>query len=72
MTRANQTKTYELLNEPHASTYSLLVRSEERKRAVFETVIYGLIFLSGVIAILQFTFQPDILPLSALPVSAGI
>jgi hypothetical protein len=40
------------------STYSLLVRSEEKKRALFETIVYGLILLSALAAILQFVDQP--------------
>ena len=49
-------------NQPKAnvqeSTYALLVRSEDRKRAVFETIIYGLVVLSALAAILQFVDQP--------------
>jgi hypothetical protein len=37
-----------------ASTYSLLVRSEERKRAAIEVVVYGVIVLSLVAAIWEF------------------
>jgi hypothetical protein len=40
------------------STYLLLVRSEEKKRALFETIVYGLILLSALAAILQFADQP--------------
>jgi hypothetical protein len=49
-------------NEPvrkmEESTYSLLVRSEEKKRALFETLVYALVILSAVVAILQFADQP--------------
>jgi hypothetical protein len=45
-------------NEPHKtmeeSTYSLLVRSEEKKRALLETIVYGVVILSAVAAILEF------------------
>jgi hypothetical protein len=45
-------------NEPNKtreeSTYSLLVRSEEKKRALLETVVYGLLILIAVAAILEF------------------
>jgi hypothetical protein len=61
----------ELLNKAEESTYSLLVRSQERNRAVFEAIVYGLIILSAVAAILQFTDQPDPLPLTALPGSGS-
>ena len=64
-------KPSELLNKAEESTYSLLVRSEERNRAVFEAIVYGLIILSAVAAILQFTVQPDSLPLTALPRSSS-
>jgi hypothetical protein len=49
------------------STYALLVRSEERKRGLFETIIYGLTILSPIAAIWQFTSQVDPLPLGGLP-----
>ena len=53
-------------NEIEESTYSLLVRSEEMKRDLFETLVYGLIIVSAVVAILQFSVQPDSLPFSSL------
>ena len=36
------------------STYALLVRSEEKERGLFETIIYSLLVLSAVIGIWQF------------------
>jgi hypothetical protein len=36
------------------STYSLIVRSEEKKRIVTEAVVYGLIVLSAMAAIWEF------------------
>ena len=59
-------------NEVEESTYSLLVRSNERKRGFCETIIYSLMILSAVAAILQFVEQRDSLPLSALPISASV
>jgi hypothetical protein len=47
-------KTDEPNNKREESTYSLLVRSEERKRAVIEVVVYCLVILSAVAAILEF------------------
>lgn len=47
-------KTNEPNNTRKESTYSLLVRSEEKKRALVEAVVYGLVILSAVAAILQF------------------
>ena len=40
------------------STYALLVRSEDTKHAVFETVLYGLVAVGVLVAILQFADQP--------------
>ena len=36
------------------STYALLVQSEEKERALFETFIYSLLVLSAVVGIWQF------------------
>ena len=47
-------KTKEPNKKREESTYSLLVRSEERKRALVETIVYGLVILSAIAAILQF------------------
>jgi hypothetical protein len=47
-------KTNEPNNKTEESTYSLLVRSEEKKRALVETVVYGVLILSVVVAILEF------------------
>jgi hypothetical protein len=46
------------INNTEESTYALLVRSEDKKRALFETIVYGLITLSALAAILQFADQP--------------
>ena len=48
-------KTKEPNKKREESTYSLLVRSEERKRALVETIVYGLLILIAVAAILEFT-----------------
>jgi len=47
-------KTKEPNNKREESTYSLLVRSEEKKRAFIEVLVYGLVILSAVAAILEF------------------
>ena len=47
-------KTSEPNNKREESTYALLVRSEEKKRSLIETVVYGLVILSAVAAILEF------------------
>jgi hypothetical protein len=51
-------KTSQPNNKVRESTYTLLVRSEDKKRALLETIVYGLIILSALAAILQFTDQP--------------
>lgn len=49
------------------STYSMLVGSGEKERTLFDTIVYAAVMLSAVVAILQFSLQPDRLPLSMLP-----
>ena len=51
-------KTSQTNNNVEESTYALLVRSEDKKRALFETIVYGVIILSALAAILQFADQP--------------
>ena len=51
-------KTKQTSNNVEESTYALLVRSEDKKRALFETIFYGLVILSALVAILQFVGQP--------------
>ena len=47
-------KTNESLNQARRSTYALLVRSEDKERGLFETIVYGLLILSAVVGIWQF------------------
>jgi hypothetical protein len=51
-------KTNQPKNKVEESTYALLVRSEDKKRALFETIVYALVILSALAAILQFVDQP--------------
>jgi hypothetical protein len=51
-------KTSQTNNNTEESTYALLVRSEDKKRALLETIVYGLVILSALAAILQFADQP--------------
>lgn len=44
------------------STYSLLVKSQETGRSIFETAVNTLIVLSSVVAIFQFAAQSVIVP----------
>jgi hypothetical protein len=54
-------KTNQPSNNVEESTYALLVRSEDKKRALFETVLYCLVALGVLVAILQFADQPVLL-----------
>ncbi|HEV2803491.1 MAG TPA: hypothetical protein VGW57_01040 [Chthoniobacterales bacterium] len=47
-------KTQQSPTSVRKSTYALLVRSEEKERGFFETIIYSLLVLSAVIGIWQF------------------
>ena len=51
-------KTKQPNNNVEESTYALLVRSEDNKRALFETIAYGLVAVGVLVAILQFADQP--------------
>jgi hypothetical protein len=51
-------KTSQADSNVEESTYALLVRSEDKMRALVETIVYGLIILSALAAILQFAGQP--------------
>ena len=44
------------------STYSMLVQAEEKERNLFETLVYGVIVLSAVVAIWQVAHQPVKVP----------
>jgi hypothetical protein len=52
--RKKPMKTNEPNNKREESTYSLIVRSEEKKRILTEAVVYGLIILSAMAAIWEF------------------
>ena len=51
-------KTNKVSKKGEESTYALLDRSEDKKHALFETLLYVLIAISAVVAILQFVDQP--------------
>jgi hypothetical protein len=53
-----QMKTNRSTNKIPGSTYALLARSKDKKRDLVETVLHGLVALSALAAILQFTNQP--------------
>ena len=51
------------MKNPHnETTYSLLVRSEEKNRSVLEIVVFALFMLSAVFSIWQFAVQPISVP----------
>jgi hypothetical protein len=50
-------KTNQPKNDAGESPYALLVRSEEKKRSFFETLVCGLVVLSALPATLQFAYQ---------------
>lgn len=52
-------------SEPAAfeSTYSLIVRSEEKHRSRFETLIYALLIASAIFAVSQFSRQIATMPI---------
>jgi len=64
-------KTDKSLKQVQNSTYSMLVRSQEADRSLFETVAYGLTVLSAVVAIWQFAAQPVKLPVETVPHTAS-
>ena len=51
-------KTSQPNNNVEESTYALLVRSEDKMRALFETILYSLVAVGVLVAILQFADQP--------------
>jgi len=51
------------MNNEHESTYTLLVRSEEKGRGTMETMVYALLALSVIVSIWQFILQPNRLPI---------
>ena len=53
-------------DNPHESTYALLIRSEEKCRNMFEAVIHPLLILGPLIAIWQFSQQPVNIPATGL------
>ena len=56
-------------SEVFESTYALLVRSEEKQRSRFETLIYMLLIVSTTFAVSQFGRQAAMMPSSIARVS---
>ena len=57
-------KTIATNEEPFESTYALIVRSEEKQRSRFETLIYTLLVVSSLLALSQFGREAATLPMS--------
>ena len=58
--------------ETFESTYALLVRSEEKQRSRFETLVYTVLIVSTIFAILQFGRQAALLPSSIARVPTAV
>jgi len=54
------------------STYALLVRSEEKQRSRFETLVYTVLAVSAIFAVLQFGREAAMMPSSIAHVSTTI
>ena len=50
------------MNDEQESTYTLLVRSEEKGRGVLEIILYALFIFSALILLLQFALEPVRVP----------
>jgi hypothetical protein len=61
-----RTTTADESDNQHESTYSLLARSEEKSRNVFEIAIYPLLILGPLFALWQFARQPITIPADGL------
>ena len=57
-----------LSTEPEAfeSTYALIVRSEEKQRSMFETLIYAVLVVSSLFALMQFGREAVIMPVNVV------
>lgn len=54
------------MNNEHESTYTLLVRSEEKNRGIAETMVYALLGVSVIVSIWQFVEQSNRLPIDGV------
>ena len=54
------------------STYALLLRSEEKQRSRFETLIYTVLAVSTIFAVLQFGREAAMMPSSIGHVSTAV
>ena len=58
--------------ETFESTYALLVRSEEKQRSRFETLVYTVLAVSAIFALLQFGREAAMMPSSIAHVSTTV
>ena len=65
-------KTNSLNSEAFESTYALLVRSEEKQRSRFETLVYTLLIASTTFAVAQFGRQAAMMPPSIAHLSTTV
>jgi len=61
-----QTNTTDEAENQYESTYALLIRSEEKRRNIFEVAIQLLLILGPLMAIWQFAQQPVSIPSTGL------
>jgi len=61
-----RTNTTDQPEEQHESTYALLIRSEEKRRNIFEVAIHLFLILGALMAIWQFAQQPVGIPSTEL------
>ena len=59
-------------SEVFESTYALIVRSEEKQRSRFETLIYTLLIVSTTFAVSQFCRQAAMMPSSIAHVATTV
>lgn len=62
-------KTISTDSEAFESTYALLMRSEEKQRSRFETLIFTLLIVSTMFALSQFGRQAAMMPSSIVRLS---
>jgi hypothetical protein len=56
--KAGTPRRLKIMKNEAKSTYSLLVRSQEKGRGIMETAVYAMCIVSAVVAIWQFIGQP--------------
>jgi hypothetical protein len=70
--RQRAMKTTSHYPEAFESTYALLVRSEEKQRSRFETLIYTLLIVSTTFAVAQFGHQAAMMPRNIAHIATAV